>query len=277
MQLSFVVKKLFRTVARIIPQCGMASQAVAFNMFLAFFPTLLFGLGLLSRSLRGKNGPEIAARLSAILPPGSWQLVSDFLLRREVDPVHWSVFGAVGALLIGSQVIKLIMEGISLIYRDPRRHSFLGRQLRGLVLFCVTFVIWAMALALSVFGGLLTQWVTQGAGLSPLLRGLFKLALTVAAMILVVLVLSLIYRAARPGWPRWRSFLPGAVMATVLWSFVNVLFEIYVRRMQYGPVYGGLAAAIGLMVWMELSAMIVFLGAAWNAEGAQKDRIGSSA
>jgi len=23
---------------------------------------------------------------------------------------------------------------------------------------------------------------------------------------------------------------------------------------------------IGLMVWMELSAMIVFLGAAWNAE-----------
>src|SRR5579872_7333059 len=159
MALISLAKKLFRTVARIIPQCGMASQAVAFNMFLAFFPTLLFGLGLLSRSLRGKNGPEIAARLSAILPPGSWQLVSDFLLRREVDPVHWSVFGAVGALLIGSQVIKLIMEGISLIYRDPRRHSFLGRQLRGLVLFCVTFVIWAMALALSVFGGLLTQWV----------------------------------------------------------------------------------------------------------------------
>jgi membrane protein len=29
---------------------------------------------------------------------------------------------------------------------------------------------------------------------------------------------------------------------------------------------GGLAAAIGLMVWMEFSAMIVFLGVAWNAE-----------
>jgi uncharacterized BrkB/YihY/UPF0761 family membrane protein len=28
--------------------------------------------------------------------------------------------------------------------------------------------------------------------------------------------------------------------------------------------------AIGLMVWMELSAMIVFLGAAWNAEGAAR-------
>jgi uncharacterized BrkB/YihY/UPF0761 family membrane protein len=33
-------------------------------------------------------------------------------------------------------------------------------------------------------------------------------------------------------------------------------------------VYGGLAAVIGLLVWMQISAVIVFLGAAWNAEEA---------
>jgi uncharacterized BrkB/YihY/UPF0761 family membrane protein len=38
--------------------------------------------------------------------------------------------------------------------------------------------------------------------------------------------------------------------------------------MRYGLVYSGVAAAIGLMVWMEFSVMIVFLGAAWNAESA---------
>jgi uncharacterized BrkB/YihY/UPF0761 family membrane protein len=31
-------------------------------------------------------------------------------------------------------------------------------------------------------------------------------------------------------------------------------------------VYGGLAAVIGLLVWMQISAVVVFLGAAWNAE-----------
>ena len=40
--------------------------------------------------------------------------------------------------------------------------------------------------------------------------------------------------------------------------------------MRYGIVYGGVAAAIGLMVWMEFSAMIVFLGAAWNAENERR-------
>jgi len=47
---------------------------------------------------------------------------------------------------------------------------------------------------------------------------------------------------------------------------VNVIFGFYVRRVPYSLVYGGLAAVIGLLVWMQISAVIVFLGAAWNAE-----------
>ena len=87
-------------------------------------------------------------------------------------------------------------------------------------------------------------------------------------MILAMLVLALIYRVALPGTTTWSSVLPGAAAATILWWGVNLLFGMYVRKMNYGLVFGGLAAAIGLMVWMELSAMIVFLGAAWNAENA---------
>jgi len=41
-----------------------------------------------------------------------------------------------------------------------------------------------------------------------------------------------------------------------------------VRKMPYNVVYGGLAAVIGLMIWMQISTVIVFLGAAWNAETA---------
>jgi uncharacterized BrkB/YihY/UPF0761 family membrane protein len=48
----------------------------------------------------------------------------------------------------------------------------------------------------------------------------------------------------------------------------NALFGLYVRRVPYSLVYGGLAAVIGLLIWMQISAVIVFLGAAWNAEQA---------
>ena len=268
MALRSIAKKLFRTLARVIPQCGMVSQAVAFNMFLAFFSILLVALGLMSSSLRGNSGQELGVRFSPILPPGSWQLVSEFLVRREVNPWNWVLLGWIGTLLVGSQVMKLIMEGIRLIYGDRERHSFLGRQLRGLLLFCVWIVAWLLAVALSVFGRPMRQWMTRGFGQSLLARGFWTVILPVLAMLVAMLVLALIYRVARPAATTWTSVLPGAAAAAILWWAVNLLFGIYVRQTQYGPVYGGLAAAIGLMVWMEFSAMIIFLGAAWNAESA---------
>ncbi len=263
-----IAKKLFRTLARVIPQCGMVSQAVAFNMFLVFFPILLVALGLMSRSLRGKSGPELAVRLSTILPPGSGPLVSDFLVRREVNPWKWVLLGWVGTVLVGTQVMKLITEGIHLIYGDRKRPSFLIRQLRGLLLFCVSIVAWFLAVALSVFGRPLRQWMTRGLGQSPLARGFWTVLLPVLAMILAMFVLALIYRVARPRATTWNSVLPGAAAATILWWGVNLLLGVYFRQMQFGPLYGGVAGAIGLMVWMEFSAMIVFFGAAWNAESA---------
>ena len=99
------------------------------------------------------------------------------------------------------------MEGISLNYRDPRRHSFLGRQLRGLLLFSATIVVWVAAVALSVFSGLLTESITHGIP-SPLVRGLLKITLAVAGMVLALFVLALIYRVPRPGAHTWSSFLP---------------------------------------------------------------------
>ena len=63
-----------------------------------------------------------------------------------------------------------------------------------------------------------------------------------------------------------RNVLPGAAVATLLWGISDAVFGAYVRRVPYSIVYGGLAAVIGLIIWMEISAVIIFLGAAWNAE-----------
>src|SRR5512146_1804616 len=192
MTLASLAKKLFRTVARVVPQWGMRSQAVAFNMFLAFFPILLVALGLVSSFLGRESSQDLAARLSAILPPGSWQLASEFLLRHQVNALRWVLFGWAGTLLVGSQVMKLIMEGIQVISGDHQRHSFLGRQLRGMLLFCVTIVGWLMAVLLSVLSHPLRQWMSLGFGQSPLLRGFWNIMLPVLGLILAMLVLAVI-------------------------------------------------------------------------------------
>src|SRR5258707_3619677 len=59
-----------------------------------------------------------------------------------------------------------------------------------------------------------------------------------------MLALTVIYRVARPQEDSMRNVLPGAMVATLLWWLVDVLFGIYVRRVPYSVVYGGLAPGI---------------------------------
>ena len=259
-------KKVFRTLTRVFPQCSMVSQAVAYNMFLSFFAILLAALGTMRLYLEGPRGQELIPRLQAILPPGSWQLVSDFVFRSEVSAWYSTLFGWVGTLLVGVQTNKLMMVGFHIINGRRSAQSFLGRQFRALLFFAVASVACFVAVALSVFGGSLRQLMIDKVGASMLLHSLLSGTFSLLAMILVMFVLAFIYRIAQPGIATLISTLPGAAIATALWWGANVLFGFYVRKTEYGPVYGVLAGVIGLLLWMELSVMLVFVGAAWNAE-----------
>ena len=160
----------------------MIAQAVAFNMFLTLFAILLIVLSLMKRSLEGKGGGNLTIRLSAILPPGSWQLVSETLSRPEVKSWYLALFGWVGMLLVGTQMMKLIIKGIELIYGENGGHSFLGRQLRALLLFSLSSVVWFGAVALAVFGLPLRQWIFSFLGKSSMVNGFWTILLAILVM-----------------------------------------------------------------------------------------------
>lgn len=259
--------------SRVYPRCNMISQAIAFNLFVAFFPALLFAVGFAS----GWIGTKLAT-LDAIkdfisfLPPGSQSIVSDFLSRRGPDLWKFAVLGSVGTLFGGSQVMKLLMEGIHLIYEDEERIGFLHRQLRGLLLLLITMAPILVAGILSVFGRQLRTWFTQEFGKNLHVHIVWLVFFPAVAMVLAMLALTVIYWVARPKEESLRNVLPGAIAATLMWWVVNVGFGFYIRRVPYSLVYGGLAAVIGLLIWMQISAIVVFLGAAWNAELATEHR-----
>src|SRR5439155_966737 len=188
-----LLRRAYGMFTRVFPRCSVISQAIAFNLFLAFFPALLIAVALATSRIGGRTSLfDLIADLTQFLPPGSQAIVSEFLVKRGPEAWKVAAVGWTGTVLAGAQVRKLAM-----------------------------------------------------------------------------LALTVIYRVARPREDSMRKVLPGAMVATLLWWLVDVLFGIYVRRVPYSVVYGGLAAVIGLIIWMQLSAVIIFLGAAWNAELAE--------
>src|ERR1700734_3064597 len=132
--LSFV-KRAFRMFARVFPRCGMLSQAIAFNLFLAFFPALLIMVGFATSRIGGRTSLlDLITDLTAFLPPGSQSIVSEFLVKRGPEAWKLALVGWTGTLLAGSQVMRLLMEGIHRIYGDHEQPGFLHRQIRGLAL-----------------------------------------------------------------------------------------------------------------------------------------------
>ena len=265
-----LLQRTYRIFARVFPRCSMISQAVAFNLFLAFFPTLLIAVSLATSRIGGRTSLlDLIRDLTQFLPPGSQGIVSEFLVKRGPEAWKIALLGWAGTLLAGSQVMKLVMEGIHIIYGDKEKPGFLHRQVRGLMLLLITIAPLLGAALLGVLGRPLRGWIAREIGKHSLLQGWWTFFFQAAAMVLAMMALTMIYRVARPGENSLLNVLPGAMVATLLWWLVDVLFGAYVRRVPYSVIYAGLAAVIGLMIWMQLSAVIIFLGAAWNAESAE--------
>ena len=178
----------------------MVSQAIAFNLFLAFFPTLLIAVGFATSRIGGRTSLlDLIQDLTEFLPPGSQGIVSEFLVKRGPEAWKVALIGWAGTLLAGSQVMRLLMEGIHRIYGDKEQPGFLHRQLRGLLLLVVTIAPLLAAAILGVLGRPLRHWLANEVGTHQRTEGWWAIFFPATAIVLAMLALTVIYRVARPG------------------------------------------------------------------------------
>jgi membrane protein len=263
---------LFRGFGRVFPGCITLSQAIAFNMFLAFFPMLLLVLGVLSSNESFHSAlRDLPEHLRVILPPGSEDVVVQYFMRKGLHPWKWFLLGLGGTLLAGSQVMVGFIEGFRIIEGDIIQSGYWRTHGRALLLLVLTIVPSLSVIILTVFGKQARRWLILEFGLRVLITSLAFIFQVSVVFALSMVVLVLLYRIGRPEHKGYMDLLPGAAVATVLWWVVDIFFGVYVRKMPYDLVYGGLAAAIGLLLWMYLTAIVVLLGAAYNAERRESD------
>src|SRR5260370_7986044 len=151
---------------------------------------------------------DLITNFTNYLPPGSRQIVSEFLIKRGPQAWKWVLVGWAGTLIAGSQVMKLIMEGIHMIYGDTERPGFLHRQLRGLLLLLSTIAPLLVAAILGVFGRPLRYWIIRELGDAHPFHGLWPLFFPLAAFPLSLPPLTMTYPASRPPGTTLRNPIP---------------------------------------------------------------------
>ena len=83
---------------------------------------------------------------------------------------------------------------------------------------------------------------------------------------LALVILATLYHLSVPHRRRWRSALPGAVFALVIWSLGSWALRSYIRFVfAHTIAYGALAAPVAVLLFLYITALAVLLGAELNA------------
>jgi len=105
-------------------------------------------------------------------------------------------------------------------------------------------------------------------GLAPASQSIVSLLRWPLLFLMLLIALGVLYRfgpSRRAA--RWEWLSAGTLAAALLWIAGSCLLSWYLSNFgNYDATYGSLGAAIGLMMWMWMSAIIVLFGAELNSE-----------
>ncbi len=256
------------TIRGVINHDGVTfATTIAFSLLFALFPFLimlvLFGTFVLGET----RALSLESDLMAYLPDYVGKTIKpelDTVLQTRASS-GFLTLGVMAIMVAVSGLVETVRYALNRAYRVEENRGFFYRRLTGLFFaFGVTFTLIAVA-ALGLVAPIVSRLVIRHA---PELAANFELIETARKLIalilsaLLLLALNTLLPAERL---KVRSVLPGIVLTLVLLWLFSQLFVVYLTHFaNYGATYGSLAGVIVLMLFFEMSALALIVGAELN-------------
>lgn len=260
---------LWRTYVRIGEDRLLATAAgVVFFGLLAVFPAIT---ALVSSYGLFTNPSTIGANLQTLalmLPAGSFEIVQDQIARvlEKGDTALGAtfLFGLALAIWSANAGVKAVIDALNVVYEEREKRGFVRLNLLSLA-----FTSGGIAALLLMVGAVVAvPLALDHLGLAPQSRLIVSLARWPLLLVILLVALGLLYRfgpSRRAA--RWEWLGAGTLAAALLWIAGSSALSWYLSNFaNYNATYGSLGAAIGLMMWMWMSATIVLCGAELNSE-----------
>jgi membrane protein len=206
--------------------------------------------------------------LAMMLPAGTFQIVED-QVARVVSNGNTALgaaflFGLGLAIWSANAGVKSIFDALNVAYEEREKRSFIKLNLISLA-FTVGGIV-----ALLVMVGTVVAFplALDHLGIAPESKLIVALARWPLLLVILLGALAILYRfAPSRDAPRWQWLSIGAMTAALLWIAGSSLLSWYLSAFaNYNATYGSLGAAIGLMTWMWMSAIVIMFGAELNSE-----------
>jgi len=245
--------------------CSLMAAAIAFYGLLSLVPLGALAISVFGRMLGSSEAAEqqVASFLRSSLPAGDAD-VSQAIRQFTHPSGRWfiEIIGVLGLLWAGSRLFHTLEDVLTRVWSGHGR----GRHflLRNLIAFAATIIAGFIFLAITLITTAAAALASRAALLQelpaflnpgPWLRAFGG---PLAAWLMFLLTYKFLPQARA----RWAEATVGAAAAAVLWEITRLAFAALLKHSAaYGQLYGSLAGAVVVSVWIYFSASIMLVGA----------------
>ncbi|MEZ5789049.1 MAG: YihY/virulence factor BrkB family protein [Xanthobacteraceae bacterium] len=244
------------------------AAGVVFYALLAIFPAITALVSMYGLFTPPATINQHLVFLSDVMPEGGVSIVSEQIDRvaakGDVKLGFGFIFGLAIAIWSANAGIKAVIDALNVVYEEDEKRGFFKLNLISLGFTVAALVAILIGIAMIVVVPLLLDRV----GLGTVATIALEYGRWPGLVLALIASLAVLYRfGPSRAQPRWQWLSVGSILATILWIAGSALLSHYLRKYaNYDATYGSLGAAIGMMMWMWMSAIVVLLGAEINAE-----------
>lgn len=247
---------------------GLAAEAGFFALL--SLPPLIFGLLGAVGYLGNWLGPDIIDQVTLAINDYGSQFLTDESLNEVIMPtINDALSGgrpdviSIGFLLSlwsGSRCLNVLLDTISIMYGQGGVRGIIKTRVLSLSVYCVSVLFGAVIFPLIVIGPALVSQM-----LPTRLQFLVTFYWPLVGGLTILGFATLFYLAV-PQRSSWVRDLPGAVLTLVIWVGASYVLRLVLGTSVGGSsIYGPLAAAIVILIWLYFLGIGVLIGAALNA------------
>ncbi|MCB9819696.1 YihY/virulence factor BrkB family protein [Candidatus Nomurabacteria bacterium] len=259
-------KRTFKVVDILGEQkLGMLAASVAYYGAIAFFPLIVVIVAIGGLVLEPEQIDQIAVNMSHVLPSDIASLIST-QLQNAMDNKSGNLMVAV----IGFAVAVFGISGVVQTMITATNAAFEVRDRRNPIKLRFVSIVFTVGLILGLSVTLPLIFVggdmLLSLGVPDFLASTYTYTRWVVLLILTMWGVAIFFRYG-PDRERFklRWLNPGVVFASAGWLTISAAFFTYLKYFaNFNSSYSLFAGIISLMIWLNLSALIILIGAAIN-------------
>lgn len=239
------------------------AAAVAFYVFLALFPTILFLFTLLPYfPLQGVTQNVLEA-LQSFLPPGTYESVASTI--NQIMSIEHGGLMSIGLLLafyFSTSAISSFFRGFNMGDKEFGQVSFIKIQVYSILVMIMFVLLLVLSIALITFGQrILPVFFTKMHIYSGVVVFLINLVRWLIIIFALIVAMSLLYHFGNPRSRKFKLFTPGSLLFAGMFIVGTVLFNFYISNIStYNLLYGSIGGLIIFIIWIYFNCILILIG-----------------